>query len=200
MMALFEGAPELRPAAPRKGFARRFRVVEEAVDAFDQTVRVCPMCHGPLGWRYRDGVAWDRGLPVCATHGLLQHWHVISRDGRRLLAVGRVDNKGRVFARPIDLQARPVRPRRPVNVKHHYKPRPPAGPRLFDVSLRALGAPVGRPMWVEALDEVSPRPTLTAEATCPIPAPTLADLIVEVRQSSQQKAKAVLAKAKEVHV
>lgn len=102
---------------------REYRVVEEPVSPHDQTVRACGRCGGPLRWRYQVGAAWDRGLPVCSEHGLRAGWIVISRDGRRLLAIAKVDNKGRVLRTPRDLGSHPLRPRRARNDQHHWKKR-----------------------------------------------------------------------------
>lgn len=109
----------------------------------DQSVRACPECGGELFWRYRKSVAWDRGLPVCRRHGLLSSWIVLSRDGRRLLGLGKVDNKGRVLRPALPL---PVRPRPERNARHHFKRRATAQRSLFAIDNRATGS-IGPQSW-----------------------------------------------------
>jgi hypothetical protein len=113
---------------------RPFAQIKHPPFSYDQTVRACPECGGELLWRYRKDVTWDRGLPVCETHGLLSGWIVISRDGRRLLGIARVDNKGRVLADPVPL---PIRPRSERNARHHFKKRPTPQRSLLSIDNRA---------------------------------------------------------------
>ena len=147
---LFGEMAEAPPPPPRKGHVREFRVLYHPVADTDKTIRVCPVCHSELTWRYREGVIWDRGLPVCPTHGLLHSWRVLSRDGKRLLAFARVDNKGRVLKKARDLESMPGRPARVLNARHHHKNLTTAQRRLVNIEAHDT-AEVGPAAWASRL-------------------------------------------------
>lgn len=138
------------PPRPRKGEVQEYYLKREPAGPRDLAIRVCPFCHGELWWRYRVGVTWDRGLPVCEDHGLLHAWRVLSRDGKRLLAFARVDNKGRVLQQAVDLVAHAARPARTRNARHHYKGAALGTRRMFSIELHDVRR-AGPATWAERL-------------------------------------------------